>query len=64
LMNINYPIGWVDEEMQSGLMRGRAAIPQAYIIGRDGKILKHYVGFNPRVVPQMKSVIEAAASAE
>jgi thiol-disulfide isomerase/thioredoxin len=64
LMNINYPIGWVDEEMQSELMRGRAAIPQAYIIGRDGKILKHYVGFNPRVVPQMKAVIEAAASAE
>jgi thiol-disulfide isomerase/thioredoxin len=64
VFNINYPIGWVDEEMQSELMRGRAAIPQAYIIGRDGKILKHYVGFNPRVVPQMKAVIEAAASAE
>jgi thiol-disulfide isomerase/thioredoxin len=64
LMSINYPIGWVDDEMQSELMRGRAAIPQAYIIGRDGKILKHYVGFNPRVVPQMKAVIEAAASAE
>ena len=64
LMKINYPIGWVDDEMQSELMRGRAAIPQAYIIGRDGKILKHYVGFNPRVVPQMKAVIEAAASAE
>jgi thiol-disulfide isomerase/thioredoxin len=64
LMKINYPIGWVDDEMQSELMRGRAAIPQAYIIGRDGKILKHYVGFNPRVVPQMKAIIEAAASAE
>jgi thiol-disulfide isomerase/thioredoxin len=64
LLKINYPIGWVDDEMQSELMRGRAAIPQAYIIGRDGKILKHYVGFNPRVVPQMKAVIEAAASAE
>ena len=64
LLKINYPIGWVDDEMQSELMRGRAVIPQAYIIGRDGKILKHYVGFNPRVVPQMKAVIEAAASAE
>jgi len=64
LLNINYPIGWIDEETQSGLMRDRAAIPQAYIIGRDGKILKHYVGFNPRVVPQMKAIIEAAASAE
>src|SRR5262249_14664991 len=64
LFNINYSIGWVDEEMQAGLTRERPAIPQTYIIGRDGKVLKHYVGFNPRVVPQMKAVIESAASAE
>jgi thiol-disulfide isomerase/thioredoxin len=64
VFNINYQIGWADAEMQSGLTRGRAAIPQTYIIGRDGKVLRHYVGFNPRVVPQMKAVIEAAASAE
>jgi thiol-disulfide isomerase/thioredoxin len=60
--NINYPIGWADEEMQIGLMRGRAAIPQTFIIGRDGKVLKHYVGFNPRLIPQMKEIIEAAVS--
>src|SRR5262245_2968931 len=64
VFNINYQSGWADAEMQSGLTRGRAAIPQTYIIGRDGKVLRHYVGFNPRVVPQMKAVIEAAASAE
>ena len=65
VFNINYTIGWADQEMQSGLMRGRqAAIPQTLIIGRDGKVLKHYVGFNPRLIPQMKAAIEAAASAE
>jgi thiol-disulfide isomerase/thioredoxin len=64
VFNINYTIGWADQEMQSGLMRGRQAIPQTLIIGRDGKVLKHYVGFNPRLIPQMKEVIEAAASAE
>jgi thiol-disulfide isomerase/thioredoxin len=64
LYNINYPIGWADEEMQAGLTQERPAIPQTYIIGRDGKVLKHFVGFNPRAVPQMKAAIEAAASAE
>jgi thiol-disulfide isomerase/thioredoxin len=64
VFNINYTIGWADQEMQIGLMRGRQAIPQTLIIGRDGKVLKHYVGFNPRLIPQMKEVIEAAASAE
>jgi thiol-disulfide isomerase/thioredoxin len=58
---INYPIGWADGPMNRGLMRGRGAIPQTYIIGRDGKVLKHFVGFNPLVsVPQMKAAIDAA----
>jgi thiol-disulfide isomerase/thioredoxin len=61
--NINYPIGWADDEMQAGLTRGRNSIPQTFIIGRDGKIFKHFVGFSPRLIPQMKAAIEEAASA-
>lgn len=61
LYKINYPIGWADGPMNRGLMRGRGAIPQTYIIGRDGKLLKHFVGFDPlRSVPQMKAAIDAA----
>ncbi|HZF40611.1 MAG TPA: TlpA disulfide reductase family protein [Blastocatellia bacterium] len=60
--NINYPIGWADGEMQQGLMQGRGAIPQTYIIGRDGKILKRFVGFSRDAIPQMKAVLEAAVS--
>jgi|SRR5262245_4288406 len=59
--NINYPIGWADEEMQIGLMRGDG-IPQTLIIGRDGKVLKHFRGFNPRIVPQMKAILDEAVS--
>jgi len=61
--NINYPIGWADNEMQAGLTLGRNSIPQTLIIGRDGKIVKHFVGFSPRLIPQMKAAIEEAASA-
>jgi thiol-disulfide isomerase/thioredoxin len=61
--NINYPIGWADDEMQAGLTRGRNSIPQTFIIGRDGKIVKHFVGFSPRLIPQLKAAIEEAASA-
>src|SRR5262247_1209720 len=39
---INYPIGWADEPMRIGLTRERGAIPQTYVIGRDGKVLKHF----------------------
>lgn len=62
--NINYPIGWADPNMQMGLMNGRNGIPQTIIIGRDGKVRKHFVGFSPAIsVPQMKAAIEEAVSA-
>jgi thiol-disulfide isomerase/thioredoxin len=63
MFKINYPIGWADLEMQKGLMRGRNGIPQTYIIGRDGKVLKHFVGFNSAIsVPQMKAILDEAVS--
>jgi thiol-disulfide isomerase/thioredoxin len=55
--NINYPIGWADEEMQAGLMRA-PGIPQTYIIGRDGKVLKHFVGFTSRITPPRSSSLD------
>jgi thiol-disulfide isomerase/thioredoxin len=61
--NINYPIGLADEDMQRELMRGRGAIPQTYIIGRDGKVLRHFVGFSRAAVPEMKAALEAATPA-
>jgi thiol-disulfide isomerase/thioredoxin len=69
---INYSIGWADEEMQMGLMRGRNGIPQTFIIGRDGKVIKHFVGFTSLVSPpqsssldprKLKAAIEEAVSA-
>jgi len=61
---INYPIGWADPPMQIGLTRGRNGIPQTIVIGRDGKVRNHFVGFNASIsVPQMKAALEAAVSA-
>jgi len=62
---INYPIGWINGPLYGGLMNGRGGIPQTLIIGRDGTIRNHFVGFHPVIsVPQMKAALEAAISAE
>jgi len=62
---INYPIGWADPQMQIGLMQGRGGIPQTLIIGRDGKVRNHFVGFSaPISVPQMKAALDEAVSGE
>ena len=58
---INYAIGWADPQMQIGLMNGRNGIPQTIIIGRDGKVKQHFVGFSAMISPQqMKAALEAA----
>lgn len=60
---INYPVGWANPPMAAGLMNGRNGIPQTFIIGRDGKVRNHFVGFNAMIsVPQMKAAIEAAVA--
>lgn len=61
---INYAVGWADPQMQIGLMNGRNGIPQTIIIGRDGKVKKHFVGFNAMIsVPQMKAALDEAVAA-
>jgi thiol-disulfide isomerase/thioredoxin len=62
---VNYPIGWADMQMQSGLMNGRAGIPQTLIIGRDGRIIRHFIGFTAAIsIPQMKAALDEAVAAE
>jgi thiol-disulfide isomerase/thioredoxin len=63
---INYPIGWADQELAVNIMRmgGRGGIPQTLIIGRDGKVRNHFVGFSAAIsIPQMKAALEEAIKA-
>lgn len=61
---INYPVGFADAQMAGGLMNGRNGIPQTIIIGRDGKVKKHFVGFSAAIsIPQMKAALDEALSA-
>jgi thiol-disulfide isomerase/thioredoxin len=60
---INYPLGWAEMPLAEQLMNGRDGIPQTIIIGRDGKVKKHFVGFNKTFsVPQMKAALDAAVA--
>jgi thiol-disulfide isomerase/thioredoxin len=60
---INYQLGWASREMAVGILQlsRNDSIPQTLIITRDGRILKHYVGFHPINTPiSMKNIIEQA----
>ena len=58
---VDYHIGWAKREVAQTLMQGRTSIPQSFIIARDGRILKRFVGFNPETTPpQLKQALEDA----
>ena len=58
---VNYRIGCATPEVAITLMQGRDAIPQSFVIGRDGRVIKRFVGFNPTSTPPLlKAAIEEA----
>jgi thiol-disulfide isomerase/thioredoxin len=58
---VDNQVGWATREVSQQLMQGRTAIPQSFIIARDGRILKRFIGFNPETTPpQLKKALEDA----
>ena len=62
--NVPYQIIWDDGTLAGPLVQavqGRSVIPQSFVISRDGKIVKHFSGFNAYQTPQlMRQAIEDA----
>jgi peroxiredoxin len=59
--DVGYRIGWATPEVAIGLMQGRDAIPQSFIIARSGRIVRRFVGFNPTDTPaQIRAAIQEA----
>lgn len=62
--NIPYKIIWDDGTLAAPLVQavqGRSVIPQSFVISRDGRIVKHFSGFNINSTPTfMRLAIEDA----
>lgn len=59
--DVDYQIGWATREVAQTLMQGRTSIPQSFIIARDGRIVRRFIGFNPDTTPpQLKEALEQA----
>ncbi len=61
--NVGYHVGWATRDVAIALMQGRASIPQSFIVTRDGRVAKRFLGFDPeRTPPMLKQAIEEALS--
>jgi thiol-disulfide isomerase/thioredoxin len=61
---INYKSIWDNGTLTKPLVEavhGRSVIPQTFVISKDGRILKHFQGFNPTSTPPLvREAIEQA----
>jgi len=63
--NVDYHVGWATPEVALTLMQGRESIPQSFIITREGRILKRFIGFSPSTTPpQLRQALEDALAAK
>jgi thiol-disulfide isomerase/thioredoxin len=61
--DVSYRIGWATPDVAITLMQGTDSIPQSFLIGRDGRVVKRFVGFNQNTTPPLiKEAIESALS--
>ena len=58
---MGYAVGWAPADVSISLMQGNTAIPQSFLVARDGRVLKRFVGFNRDTTPPLlRQAIEAA----
>ena len=56
-----YTVGWATPDVAQTLMQGRTAMPQAFVIARDGRIVRRFIGYNPTMtLSQMREAVEEA----
>jgi glutathione peroxidase-family protein len=58
---MNYAVGWISPDVAVQLFQGNGNIPQSFIITRDGRVVKRFVGFSiSNTPPQLRRAIEEA----
>jgi thiol-disulfide isomerase/thioredoxin len=59
-LNIRYTLGFPEPEMVNLFMGSDESIPQTLVFDRKGRILKHFVGYDSTLAPELERTIEKA----
>ena len=56
-----YAVGWATTDLELTLMGQNGNIPQSFLIARDGRVLKRFIGFSPVNTPsQLRQAVTDA----
>lgn len=63
-LSIGYSLGFPEPEMTSFYMQSDDRIPQTFVFNRQGRMVKHYVGFDDEIKADMEAVIKHSLAEE
>jgi hypothetical protein len=59
-MQIHYPLGFPDQALTDFFLSDNQTIPQTFVFGRDGQILKRFIGHDQSTGVELEKVIREA----
>jgi glutathione peroxidase-family protein len=58
---MSYTVGWAPRDVAASLMQNNGSIPQSFLVTRDGRVVRRFIGFSQESTPrQLRQAIEAA----
>lgn len=59
-LQIRYPLGFPDKSLSDFFLSDDQTIPQTFVFGRDGNLVKRFVGYDPTIGTELEKTIQAA----
>ena len=59
---IEYPLAFPDDELADGYLGDNQNIPQAFVFGRGGNLIKRFVGYSDNSGLELERVVKAAVT--
>ena len=59
-LKIRYPLGFPDKSLSDFFLSDDQTIPQTFVFGRDGNLIKRFVGYDPLIGTELEKTIQAA----
>ena len=63
-LKIKYALGFPDPEMTNLYMGSDSRIPQTVVFDRQGRVVKHFVGYDPTISQELERTIEKAVTGD
>ncbi|MDQ3801530.1 MAG: TlpA family protein disulfide reductase [Acidobacteriota bacterium] len=59
-LKMNYTLAYPEDDLTEALLGGNSAIPQTFVFGRDGKLIRKIVGFDKEKKAELDAAVEQA----